>query len=189
MQHKKPLELTDVEFRVVRDSAAALLCTIFIGIWSYWLLTHYYSIPTTTADALRFAFDWLVFPFVMLAVAILMVSWGRRQSVTDSLGSAHSTPSRALAVKVAYLQNTLEQTVLLTGVVLITAASLSPLLLALIPGAIVAFVVGRVFFYIGYSHHPLQRAFGMALTMLPALGLLFLLLVIKLSESLQVWFF
>lgn len=187
MLEKKPIELADVEAHIVRDTVAAFLLTTLIGLWSYWLLPQYMTMPSTVTQSLVFSLQWLLLPSLILAVAILMVSWGRRQSVSDSLGSAHSVPSKALAVKVSFLQNTLEQSVLLFGGVLIAATVLSGTMLTAIPAVVLTFMLGRIFFYIGYRHHPLQRTFGMVLTILPTLLLLFMSSVMILSKVIVWW--
>ena len=44
--------------------------------------------------------------------------------------------------------------------------------LVLIPALATLFLVGRASFWIGYLLHPMGRAFGMVLTVLPTLGAL-----------------
>ena len=74
----------------------------------------------------------------------------------------------ALAIRVAFLQNTLEQAVLAGAFYFALAALAGGPWMALPPVAAVLFVVGRVLFFLGYRRGAGGRSFGMALTMLPA---------------------
>src|SRR3546814_6818027 len=65
-----------------------------------------------------------------------MVSRGRFHSAIDNPGSAFAPPSPAIAVQVAFLQNTLEQAVAAVGAHLALATLISGPPLALIPGAV-----------------------------------------------------
>jgi Flp pilus assembly protein TadB len=104
-------------------------------------------------------------------VAILLVSTARRFSAEDIGGQAAGPPSDRLAIKAAFLQNTLEQTVLAGGFYLALAAVAGGPWLALIPVAAILFVVGRVLFFLRYHRGARGRSLGMALTMMPsALG-------------------
>jgi hypothetical protein len=123
------------------------------------------------ADRLAFAvLCWAVLGIVLL-IAIMMVSTARRFSAEDIGGQAAGPPSKKLAIKAAFLQNTLEQTVLAGGFYFALAAVPGGPVLALLPVAVVLFLVGRILFYTGYRRGAQGRSLGMALTMVPsALG-------------------
>lgn len=78
------------------------------------------------------------------------------------------TPSqRALEITLRYIQNTLEQTLLAAIAWAGLAVALPAPKLFLLPTLSVAFVVGRLTFWGGYLIHPMARAFGMVVTLLP----------------------
>ncbi|MGX6571262.1 MAPEG family protein [Cupriavidus necator] len=79
-------------------------------------------------------------------------------------GSASGQPSPAIKVRMAVLQNSLEQTVLAVGAHLILATVLNGAELRLIPILVFLYLLGRATFAFGYSRPPIGRAFGMAVT-------------------------
>ena len=115
-----------------------------------------------------------LFVLLWLMYSVRLVSRGRFRSREDNRGSAYSRPSAAIAVAVANLQNTLEQSVLFMftqlGLVLLLGADARPLLVA----SVVLFLTGRVTFLIGYPQGAAARSFGMALTAIPAVFALLL---------------
>jgi hypothetical protein len=88
------------------------------------------------------ALAWAVPAFVLM-VAILMVSTGRRFSAADIGGQAAGPPSEKLAIKAAFLQNTLEQAVIAAGFFFALAAVADGAWLALLPVSAALFVVGK----------------------------------------------
>lgn len=154
-----------------RATTIASLLTIVAYAGAYWLVPAVAQMPTALAERLAFAAQcWAVAGFVLF-VAIMMVSTARRVSPADIGGQAAGPPSEKLAIKAAFLQNTLEQTVLAGGFYLALAAVAGGAWLALLPVAAAFFVVGRVLFYTGYERGAQGRALGMGLTMMPsALG-------------------
>ena len=156
------------ERAIRRDSTIATVVTIAGFAGAYWLVPAVAEMPTQRADRLAFAaLCWAVNGAVLL-VAILMVATTRRVSPADIGGQAAGPPSDRLAIKAAFLQNTLEQTVLAGGFYLALAAVAGGPWLALLPVAAGLFVVGRVLFYVGYPGGAQGRALGIALTMMPS---------------------
>jgi hypothetical protein len=131
------------------------------------LLPGVLSFPTRIDERLAFAAQSAVFVVVWVLVGVFLVSTGRRFSPADSGGSAARPPSEGLAIKVAFLQNTLEQAVLAIAAYLALATLLAADWLFVIPMAVVFFGVGRVLFLRGYEHGAAGRALGMTLTLLP----------------------
>lgn len=113
--------------------------------------------------------------FVVLGIG--MVSRGRRHSAHDICGSAYSTPSPKIAVAVAFLQNTVEQTFVFMftqlAVLLLVGGRMKSFILA----SVFLFAVGRIAFLLGYPHGAGARSFGMALTAVPSLFAFILSLV------------
>lgn len=162
------VDMAEEERGIRRGTAIAFLATLAGFAAAFLLLPEVRDLPTALAE--RFAFAalcWAVPGFVLL-VAIIMVSSTRRFSAADIGGQAARPPSDKLAVKAAFLQNTLEQTVLAGGFYFALAASASGPWLALLPVAAAFFVVGRILFFAGYRRGAKGRALGMALTMQPS---------------------
>lgn len=170
-EYRRPPEEIDMaaeEWAIRRDTSIALVLTVATFFAAYRFLPGLIDLPETTADRLGLAaLTWAV-PCLVLLVAIMLVSTGRRFSPQDIGGQAAAPPSDKLAVKAAFLQNTLEQTVLAAGFYLALAAVAGGAWLALLPVAAGLFVVGRLLFYLGYERGAKGRSLGMSLTMLPS---------------------
>jgi hypothetical protein len=70
------------------------------------------------------------------------------------------------------VDNTLQQFVLFLVATTALSVNLTPAQMRIIPAAAMVFVMARAAFWIGYSIHPLYRAFGMAATGYLNVGLL-----------------
>lgn len=125
--------------------------------------------PAETAQRLAFAAGAGFFVMAWVLVAVAMVSTARRFSPDDIGGSAARPPSPAVAIKAAFLQNTLEQAALAVGFYMALAAVAGGAWLALIPVSVILFAAGRVLFYVGYPRGAKGRALGMSLTMMPVI--------------------
>jgi hypothetical protein len=147
----------------------ALLVTIAGFVAAYQVLPMGLDLPTALPERLAFAVVGGACVTLVVMVAILMVSTTRRFSPADIGGQAAGPPSEKLAVKSAFLQNTLEQAVIAWGFFLGLAALAGGAWLALIPVSVVLFWIGRVLFYLGYERGGGGRALGMSLTMMPSL--------------------
>ncbi|PAA82541.1 hypothetical protein BOX15_Mlig026664g1, partial [Macrostomum lignano] len=77
------------------------------------------------------------------------------------------TPHRMTDLWRSILQNTLEQAMVLTLNLLAMSQNLPSEKLAVVPMAVVLFIVARVIFAIGYIIWPTRRALGFSLTHLP----------------------
>lgn len=131
-----------------------------------WLPTTYLGLERTmdAGERIAFVLQADVFVFLWLAGCVKAVSSGRFRSPADIHGSAFAPPSPAIAVRVAILQNSLEQTVLAVGAHLALAAVMRATELVLIPVLIVLYLIGRISFAAGYAKGAPGRTFGMALT-------------------------
>lgn len=169
--YRRPPEEIDMsaeERAIRRDTLAALLVTVIAFTGAYFLVPAVATLPGNLPDRLALAALCWAVPGLVLLVAIMMVSTARRFSAADIGGQAAGPPSEKLAVKSAFLQNTLEQAVLAGAFYFALAALAGGPWMALPPVAAVLFVVGRVLFFLGYRRGAGGRSFGMALTMLPA---------------------
>jgi len=169
--YRRPPDQVDMaaEERAIRiGSTIATLATLTGFAAAFWIVPAFASLPVALPERLAFAaLCWSV-PGVVLLIAIMMVSTTRRFSAEDIGGQAAGPPSDRLAIKAAFLQNTLEQTVLAAGFYFALAAVAGGAWMALLPVAALLFVVGRILFYRGYPRGAQGRSLGMALTMMPA---------------------
>ena len=152
---------------IIKQSAIAILLGGLVLAAGYlWLSPALVgaSNPMEISDRLAFALRWDFLVFLWLLACLRSVAQGRFWSPADRSGSAHAAPSKSIAVRVAVLQNSLEQTVLAVGGHLILATVLRGPELILIPLLVLLYLCGRLAFAIGYSRSPIARAFGMALT-------------------------
>ena len=131
------------------------------------VLPHWLHLPVDLAARLAFAVRADLFVLLWVVLGVVLVALGRGRSAADIGGAASSPPSPAIAVRVAFLQNTLEQAVIAAGAHLALATLLEGAALALIPTAVALFGLGRLAFLAGYSGGAGGRAFGMAATFLP----------------------
>lgn len=126
-----------------------------------------FGFPVGLAERITFGLHAALLVLAWVVVAFLMVSTGRRFSPQDIGGSAAGPPSPALAIRVAFLQNTLEQAVIAAGAYLAVATLVTGAWLSLIPAAVLLFWIGRVLFLAGYRRGVRGRALGMCLTAMP----------------------
>jgi hypothetical protein len=166
------------EVRGIRSAAVkalALSAACFAA--GYLLLPRYFSFPSATVDALFFALRVDVFVLLWVVAAVGLVSHARRQSTADIRGAAFGVPSESIRIKIAFLQNTLEQAFVAMGSHLVFSTLLAGPALSLIIVATALFAVGRITFYRGYPQGAASRAFGMVTTVIPTLVILVLSLV------------
>lgn len=149
-----------------RGVLALIACFIILGI-SYVLLPRVFLFPDALAERIAFALQVDLFIMFWIVVGVRMVSRGRLRSEADINGSAFGPPSSKIAIKIAFLQNTLEQAVSALGAHLALATLVSGSALSFLVGATVLFAAGRITFYVGYPYGAGGRAFGMVMTMLP----------------------
>jgi uncharacterized membrane protein YecN with MAPEG domain len=164
-----PAEMARHERAIRRAGLSALGASAAAALASYLLLPLVFTFPTDLAERLAFAAQASVFVLLWVLVGVAMVSTTRRRSAADSGGAAAGPPSAALAIRSAFLQNTLEQAVLAAGAYIALATLTSGDALAVVIAAVVLFAVGRTLFYRGYPRGASGRALGMTLTMTPTI--------------------
>lgn len=123
------------------------------------------------AGRLAFAGRWLLLPGLMLLIGIVGAS--RRGFYAEAIDGTRTPANRALEINLRYNQNTLEQTMLALIAWIGLAIALPYARLVLIPAMACLFVIGWLTFWIGYLIHPMGRAFGMVVTVLPTLAAFF----------------
>jgi hypothetical protein len=120
------------------------------------------------AARLAFAVSWMLLAGFSLLVGVIVAA--RRGFVPDAIDGTRTPASRSLEINLRYNQNTVEQLVLacIAWAGLATRLPIADLLF--IPAMAALFVAGRAAFWIGYLLHPMGRAFGMVLTVVPTLA-------------------
>ncbi|MDF2381818.1 hypothetical protein JMG10_10105 [Nostoc ellipsosporum NOK] len=153
-----------------RQSAQAfLLCAAVFGGCALFL-PKLIAFPSGTGERLAFAIQTSLVHFASVVIAVRLVAAGRYRSAADIGGAAAGPPSPQLAVKVAFLQNTLEQAFAGLGAHLLLASVLGGRWLSLLIASALLFAIGRVSFYRCYPDGAGARAFGMAVTALASLA-------------------
>ncbi|GEC16303.1 MAPEG family protein [Nitrobacter winogradskyi] len=163
------MDLKAEQRQVRKQSALAFLLCAAVFAASILLLPRWIALPSEIGARLAFAIQTSVVHFIVLLLAIRLVSSGRYRSAADIGGSAKGPPSPALAVKAAFLQNTLEQAFLGVGAHLALASIAGGRWLALLVASAILFAIGRFSFYRRYPDGAGARAFGMATTALASL--------------------
>jgi hypothetical protein len=163
------LDLRAEQSKIVRNALLASLFCALVLAGAYFGLPLLFSFPTRLDERLAFVLKADLFIILWLAVAVRMVSRMRFVSADDNRGAAYAPPSPRLAVKAAFLQNTLEQSVIAIGAHLALATLIEGPALALIVGAVALFMAGRAAFLSGYPRGAGARAFGMVTTALPSI--------------------
>lgn len=164
-----PPENLGVELRgVYRNSAMGFaFCALVLAGADIILAEYFRFAPRDSFDLLRFWMAAAVLTVLWVFVGFALVARGRRHSRADIQGSAFAPPSSSIAVFVAFLQNTVEQTlmaIVVQGAVLfIVGAATAPFVAA----QVFLFAVGRIAFLVGYRKGAAGRAFGLAVTALP----------------------
>lgn len=162
------VDMAAEERAIRRANMLAMALTLAAFAAAYALGPAIAAPPASLPERLAFAVAcWSVVAFVVL-VAVLMVSITRRFSPEDIGGQAAGPPSDRLAIRAAFLQNTLEQAVVAAGAYGALTVTATGAWLMLMPAAVVLFIIGRGLFYAGYHRGAGGRAPGMALSMLPA---------------------
>jgi hypothetical protein len=120
------------------------------------------------SSRMAFAVRWMLLPGICLLLGVIVA--GRRGFIPDAIDGTRAPASRSLEINLRYNQNTLEQTVLACIAWAGLAITLPNAHLPLIPAMATLFAIGRGTFWAGYLIHPMGRAFGMVLTVLPTLA-------------------
>jgi hypothetical protein len=141
-------------------------CTVGLVFYFASELFHQITLPADTAgDRLVFVAQWMALPGLSLLLGVVFAA--RRGFYAEAIDGTRAPTNYALEINLRYNTNTLEQTVL-AGIAWSALATVIPVSsMVIIPAMASLFFVGRLTFWMGYLMHPMGRAFGMALTMLP----------------------
>ena len=118
------------------------------------------------AARLAFAVQWCMVPAFAL-LAMIWVTMNTRFLTDAAIDGTRTPASRFMEINLRATQNTLEQAVLAAFAWIGLAVALPPEQLGLIPVLAVLFGLGRVLFWVGYQLHPMARASGFCLSIVP----------------------
>ena len=156
--------------RVVwRGIFALIFCLTFVLI-GYYVIGLPLPLLNTPESRLIFSLRCQIFPVLMLFAGIVAVGNGRFSS--PAINPLANAESEAMRIHLRYLSNTLEQFVLFFVGSLILSTFLDTYSIKLIPILATLFVFGRIAFWIGYLKEPIERAFGLGVTLYPTIAVL-----------------
>ena len=117
-------------------------------------------------DRLVFTIRCEFFSALMLFLGICTV--GNIRFFTDAIDGSRN--NKKVEIHLRYLQNTLDQFILLFTGHLILCSYLTEHQMKLIPILVMLFIIGRITFWIGYLKTPTARAFGFGTTSYPTVA-------------------
>lgn len=166
-----PPDLKQEQRRILRNSMTGLLFCAVVMAGAYWLLPLIFHLPGDDIGGLiTFWSGAALLTMFWVLVGFSMVSRGRRHSLDDIRGSAFAPPSPRIAVYVAFLQNTVEQSLMAVIVQIAVLLLAGAWTVPLVAGQVLLFAIGRLTFLVGYPKGAGTRAFGLAVTALPTLA-------------------
>lgn len=147
--------------------AAALPILAISGFLGYYIFTWNIKLQgeATQFSKFLFALRWQALSGTTLLFSIFRVGFARGR--TGAIDPLSGDSDAKIAAYTRPLQNTLEQLLLNVVGQLALSTYLEPQNLRLIPALVLAFVVGRILFFIGY---PNKRGAGFMLTFFPTIA-------------------
>lgn len=142
---------------------------VFCGIWvwmGYGFIDIEVPLWVTTGDRLAYAAKCEFFAGLMLLFGVIAVAGQRFFSDKAREGQTEGL-SPSITINLRYIQNTVEQLILLVITHMAYAATADSGEMKLIPLLVSLFIVGRLCFWIGYHQNALSRSFGFAVTFYP----------------------
>ena len=162
------VDLKREQRKIVRNSVYAFLLASGAFLTAHLILPRLIELGSEDLEGrLTFWAGANLFVLLWLMYSVRLVSRGRFHSREDNRGSAYAPPSSKIAVAVANLQNTLEQSVLFIFTQLALVLFLGAGALPLVVASVALFLAGRVAFLYSYPRGAGARGFGMALTAMP----------------------
>lgn len=171
MEPSPPVDLAQEQRRILRNSAFGLLFCSLILTAAHWSIPRQFRMPgEDLASLLTFWAGCALLTVLWVFVGFAIVARGRRHSPDDIGGSAFAPPSPRIAIPVAFLQNTVEQSFMAVIVQIAVLLLAGGQMAALVAGQVFLFAIGRITFLAGYPKGAGGRAFGLAVTALPTLA-------------------
>ncbi|HEC00702.1 MAG TPA: MAPEG family protein [Sphingomonadales bacterium] len=154
--------------------AGAVFSVVWVGM-GYGFIDIDLPLWVTTGDRLAYVLKSEIYAALMLLFGIMAVAGQRFFSDQAIEGQTEGLP-KAITINLRYIQNTMEQLVLMIIVHLAYAVTANSGDMKIIPILVSLFIVGRVCFWIGYHQNALSRAFGFAVTFYPTAVMMFVTL-------------
>ena len=170
--------MDNTQYGVARGMALAVLTVIVAFVFSATYVARIWGVGSDLASRVALGSWALLSPASTLFVCIARLAKHRFFTPEDIHGSALTNGTDKAKLLQALLQNTLEQACLAMPIYIATSIVAPASLLPLVPAAAAMFLVGRLFFFVGYANGAPSRAYGFALTFYPTVLLLFSLLVL-----------
>jgi MAPEG family protein len=156
--------------KILIGFAGAVPAACTVGLVFYFTADLFCRVPLpldTAGDRLAFVARWMLLPGLSLLLGVIFAA--RRGFYAEAIDGTRTPANYAMEINLRYNTNTLEQTLLAAIAWTALAVTIPISSLLIIPAMACLFFLGRMVFWIGYLIHPMGRAFGMALTMLPIL--------------------
>jgi hypothetical protein len=156
--------------RGVIGALCGLACVMVVLANAQWLFPPTWLPADEPVARLIFAVKWLLLPGWCLLIGVQGAA--RRGFFPDAIDGTRTPTIHSLEINLRYNQNTVEQ-IILAAIAWIGLSIVVPIeRLVLIPAMAILFGIGRIAFWIGYIVTPIDRAFGMVVTVLPTIGAL-----------------
>lgn len=146
-------------------TAGALFCAVWVWM-GYGFIDIELPLWVTTGDRMAYVAKCEFFAALMLLFGVMVVA-GQRFFSDKAIEGQTEGLSNSITINLRYIQNTVEQLVLLVVAHMAYAATADSDEMKLIPILVSLFIVGRVCFWIGYHQNALSRSFGFAVTFYP----------------------
>ncbi len=150
--------------------AGALFCVVWVWM-GYGFINIELPLWVTTGDRLAYVAKCEFFASLMLLFGVMAVAGQRFFSDKAIEGQTTGLPD-AIIINQRYIQNTLEQLILLVIAHMAYAATADSGDMKIIPILVSLFIVGRICFWVGYHQNALSRSFGFAVTFYPTVTLM-----------------
>lgn len=146
--------------------AGAVFCVVWV--WTgHAFMDIDLPLWVTTGDRMAYVAKCEIFAALTLLAGVMAVA-GQRFFSDHAIEGQTEGLSDALSINLRYIQNTLEQLVLLVITHMAYAATADNSEMKIIPILVSLFLIGRVCFWVGYHQSPVSRAFGFAVTFYPS---------------------
>lgn len=145
--------------------AGAVFCLVWIWM-GYGFIDIELPLWVTMGDRMAYVAKCELLAGLMLLFGVMAVAGQRFFSHKAIEGDSRGLP-KAITINLRYIQNTLEQLILLVITHMAYAATADSGEMKIIPILVSLFIVGRICFWIGYHQGALSRSFGFAVTFYP----------------------
>jgi uncharacterized membrane protein YecN with MAPEG domain len=157
-----------VLLRMILSALAAIAIVIIGSSFNFITLQN----PDNLAERIAVAFSFLLFPVSLLVISVARLATHRFFTPDDLDGGGLSEGTERARVLQSILQNTLEQFCIASSVYIAWSVIMPSSTISVIAIAAIAFSVGRILFFTGYSKGAPSRALGFTLGFYPSVLML-----------------